>query len=219
MDIEEYYHSRLLYDVSSDSSVPVGNSDNNSDSRSHPSKAISVHESAAVLSLYARICDACTPGNSANGLAAYTEAAVEQAKANYDAAESDAADLARTLASLHAHHEQLQSCIDRLASSDVAAATHAHVEKSAQWVDGAKGKLNVVTMEVVKDTYASPKAVASLSETKARLEAARAAQKEEMDKLAAVKAAYTALPASLLAELQALQRKKAYLVGALQNLA
>jgi hypothetical protein len=223
----DYYEARLLADVA----VYRGNGERKAGdtASSYVQKDVSKEESTAILSLYSSIVDVFREdgaGSSSGGstdatfsLVDFTESVLDQARTRLHSTKEELTLLLTLLHKINTDYESLKECLEQLANRHDMEAIHKRITMAMQWLEGARGKLNVVTLELLKDTYlTNAHSLQTLASVKTRLEGVRAEQIKDEERLMATKAAYEALPPQLLAELQALDRRKKYLVGALQNL-
>ena len=212
MEQTAYYEARLLADVA----VYRGNDERKAGDTSE-------EESTAILSLYSSIIDVFREdadiGSGEFSLVDFAESVSNEARTTLHSTKQDLIQLLNVLQKINTDYESLKEGLDRLASQPEMDAIHNRISMAMQWLEGARGKLNVVTLELVKDTYlTNAHSLQTLTNVKTRLEGVRTEQIKEGERLLATKTAYEALPSQLLAELQALERRKKYLVGALQNL-
>lgn len=235
MEPTAYYEARLLADVAVYRGAANERKAGDTAS-SYVQKDVSDEESTAILSLYSSLIDVfrenSTSSDNSSGISSYgdstdatfslvefTDTTLNRARTRLQSTKEDSIQLLLLLQKINTDYDSLKDCLDQLASTHEMEGVHKRLTMAMQWLEGARGKLNVSTLELVKDTYlTNAHSLQTLSVVKARLEGARAEQIKEGERLMSTKAAYEALPPHLLTELQALERRKAYLVGALQNL-
>ena len=219
---QEFYEARLLCDVmrpeasTSSSSVNDGRG-----SGSYVPLEVCIEESSAIVSLLKSIDTVFQEeDNEQMSLPEFSDNVLHSASTNFYLAQQQLTTLLRLLQKIAADLDSFRSMIDQLANPVELDQSRQRLAQVSLWVEGCLGKLNLSTLELVKDTYltTSSKAISTLSAVKSRLETLRQEQHEEEKALLTAKKGYESLPPTLLAELQTLRRKKAYLLGALQNL-
>ena len=217
---QAFYESRLLSDV-----MRLEAPSTTLDVIHHGSYVpleVCVEESATIVALLKSIQDTMfqEEDNNQMSLPEMTENILDSASTNFNITQQNLTTLLRLLQKIATDLNSLRSMIDQLANPVELDHSRQRIDQVALWVEGCLGKLNLSTLELVKDTYltTSSKAISTLLDVKSRLETLRREQQVEEKSLLTAKKGYEALPPTLLAELQTLRRKKAYLLGALQNL-
>ena len=218
---QAFYEARLLCDVMRpESSLAVV--DGRGSSGSYVPLEVCIEESVSIVALLKSIQDTVLLDEENNQLSLpeFADNVLHGASTNFYTAKQQLTELLRLLQKISADLHSFRSLIDEMANPVELEHTRQRLVTVALWVEACLGKLNLSTLELVKDTYltTSFKAISTLTDVKSRLETLRQEQVDEEKALQRAKKGYESLPPTLLAELQTLRRRKAYLLGALQNL-